>query len=84
MKKNEKKKNVNNERIGLCSRNFQNVKLRLDFVEIWWFYRHSDFAWNHILANSNGPKMSFMAILETQNFGTWKLHKFTKTKIQTL
>ena len=30
----------------LCSRNFQNVKLRLDFVEIWWFHHHSDFTWN--------------------------------------
>ena len=29
---------------SLCSRNFQNVKLKLDFVEIWSFYRHSDFA----------------------------------------
>ena len=25
---------------SLCSRNFQNVKLRLDFVEIWSFYHH--------------------------------------------
>ena len=24
--------------VSLCSRNFQNAKLRLDFVEIWWFY----------------------------------------------
>ena len=30
--------------VTLCSRNFQNVKLRLDFVEICSFYRHSDFA----------------------------------------
>ena len=46
----------------LCSRNFQNVKLRLDFVEIWSFYRHSDSTWNRwnpILANSNGHKMAF-------------------------
>ena len=42
--------------VALCSKNFLNVKLRLDF-EIWSFYRNSDFAWNHILANSNGPKM---------------------------
>ena len=34
--------------IALCSRNFQNVKLRLDFVEIWSSYRHSDFMWNQI------------------------------------
>ena len=31
---------------SLCSRNFQNVKLWLDFLEIWLFYRHSNFAWN--------------------------------------
>ena len=31
---------------SLCSRNFQNVKLRLDFLEIWSFYRHSAFTWN--------------------------------------
>ena len=47
---------------SLCSRNFQNVKLRLDFVEIWSFYCHSEFTWNPILANSNGPKMLFLAI----------------------
>ena len=47
----------------LCSRNFQNVKLRLDFFEIWSFYCNSDFTWNQILVNSNGPKMSFLAIL---------------------
>ena len=29
--------------LPLCSRNFQNVKLRLDFVEIGSFYCHSDF-----------------------------------------
>ena len=66
-----------------CSRNFQNVKLRLDVAEIWLFYRHSDFAWNHTLANSNGPKMSFMAILEMLNFGkfgTWKLLKFIRNQ----
>ena len=42
---------------SLCYKNFQNVKLRLDFVDIWSFYRHSDFTWNPILVNSNGPKM---------------------------
>ena len=55
----------------LCSKNFQKVKLRLDFVEIWSFYRHSDFTWNQIFANSNGPKISFLAILETQNVELW-------------
>ena len=43
--------------------------------------------WNQILANSNGPKMSFLAILETLNFGqfgTWKLLQIAKIKIQNL
>ena len=53
---------------SLCSRNFQNVKLRLDFVEIWSFYRHSDFTWNHILGNSNSPKMLILTILEALTF----------------
>ena len=53
---------------SLCSRNFQYVKLRLDFVEIWSFYCHSDFIWNQFMANSNGPKVSFLAISETLNF----------------
>ena len=44
---------------ALCSRNFQNVKLRLDFVKILSFYNHSDFTWNQILVNLNGPQMSF-------------------------
>ena len=48
-----------NKTCSLCSRDFQNVKLRLDFVEIWSFYCHSDFTWNQILVNSNSPKMSF-------------------------
>ena len=52
----------------LSPRNFQNVKLRLDFVEIWSFYRHSDFAWYQILSNSNGTKMSFLAFLKVLNF----------------
>ena len=54
--------------VALCSRNFQNVKLRLDFVEMWSFYRHSNFMWKPILAFLNGPKMSFLAILETLKF----------------
>ena len=68
----------------LCSRNFQNVKLRLDFVEIWSIYLHSDSTWNHILRNSNSPNMSFLAILNFGKFGTWSLLKFTKIKIQNL
>ena len=55
----------------LCSRNFQKVKLRLNFIEIWSFYCHSNFTWNTVLANSKGPKMSFLAILETLNFEFW-------------
>ena len=54
--------------ISLCSRNFQNVKLRLDFVEIWSFYRHSDFTWNQIWVNSNGIRMSFLATSKPLNF----------------
>ena len=30
-----------------------------------------DFMWNSVLANSIGPKMSFLAILETLNFEFW-------------
>ena len=56
---------------SLCSRNFQNEKLRRDFVEIWSFYHQSDFMWNPILVNSYGPKMSFLAILQTLNFEFW-------------
>ena len=71
----------------LCTRNFQNVKLRLDFVDIWSFYCHSDFKWNQILTNSYGPKMSFMAILETElwilvNFGLDSCSNLLKIKIQ--
>ena len=66
------KKSVSKEiwfcKATLCSRNFQNVKLRLDFVEIWSFYCYSDFTWNQILSNSNSPKMLFFAILEVLNF----------------
>ena len=40
----------------------------LTLLKIWWFYCHSDFTWNQILVNSNGPNMSFLAILETLNF----------------
>ena len=54
--------------LSLCSRNFQNVKLMLDFVKTWSIYGHWDFMWNPVLVNSNSPKMSILAILETQNF----------------
>ena len=64
---------LTSEVVELCTmpRNIENVKLRLDFVEIWWFYRHSNFVWNQVLANSNGWKCHFLAILETQNFEFW-------------
>ena len=38
-------------------------------------YCHLDFTWNAILVNSNGSKMSFLAISET-----WKLLKLTKNQ----
>ena len=66
---------------SLCSRNFQNVKLRLDFVEIWSIYRHSTFPWNQILVNSNGPKTLFMAILELLNFDCSNFLQFFKSQI---
>ena len=59
----------------LCSRNFQNVKLRLDFVERS-FYRHSEFTWNPILAYSNRWKMSFLAMLELLNFDFFFFSEF--------
>ena len=63
-----------------CFRNFQKVKLRLGFVEIWSFYRHSDFTRNQILANSNGQKTSFSAILEVLNFDFSKFEQFSSPK----
>ena len=55
-------------------------KARLDFVEIWLLYRHSDFTRNQILPNSNGPKVSFLTILEALIFYLSNfqqvLHKF--------
>ena len=54
--------------IALCSRNFQNVQLRLDFVEIWWFYRHSDFTWIHILVSSNGQKNAIFGNFRASEF----------------
>ena len=62
------------------SRNFQNVKLRLDFVEIRSFYRHSDIRWSQILVNSNGLKMSFLAILEVLNFDFSKFEQLSSPK----
>ena len=51
---------------ALCSRNFQNVKLRLDFVEIQSFYRHQNFTQNEIWRIQTIQKMSFVAILDTE------------------
>ena len=71
--------------LTLYSRNFQNVKWRLDFVEIGSFYRHSDFVWNQILANSNSQKMSFWAIWKVLNFDFSKFEQHSSpkfTKIQ--
>ena len=65
---------------ALWSRNFQKVKLMHDFVEIWSFYRHSDFTWNHISANSNGPKMLFLAISEVLNLIFNKFHQLSSPK----
>ena len=67
-------------RFALCSRNFQNVKLRLDFVEGWSFYCHSDFTWNLILVNSNVTNMSFLAILEVLNFDFIKFEQLSSAK----
>ena len=57
------------------------MKLRFDFVEIWSFYRHSEFKWNQILANSNGPKMSFLPILEVLNFDCSQFEQFFNTYV---
>ena len=47
------------------------MKLRLDFAEVWLFYRHSDFTWNQIWVNSNSLKMSFLAIFRDSEL--WNL-----------
>ena len=58
----------------LCSRIFQNVKLRQHGVEILQFACHSDFKWNQILVDSNGHKMFFLVFLEVLklDFSTFK------------
>jgi len=71
----------------LCSRNFQNVKLRIDFVEIRSFYRYSyilceiKFWWFWTV-----QKCHFWQFwtLNFCKFGNWKLLKFTKIKIMNL
>ena len=70
----------------LCFRNFQNVKLRLDFVEIWLFYRHSDFTWNQILANSKCYFWQFERfwILISLNLSNLQIPNLPKFKVQSL
>ena len=70
---------------SLCSRNFQNVKLRLDFVEIWWFFCHSNFAWNQIWWIQTFQKCHFWPfqrfwMLNFGKFWTWKLLKLIKNQ----
>ena len=64
----------------VCSKNFQNVKLRPDFVQIWSFYCYSEFTWNQILVHSNGSKMSFLAILDILNFDFSKFEQLSSPK----
>ena len=52
----------------LCSRNLQNVKLRLDFVEVWSFSRHSDITWKPILANSKCSKKAIFGNFRDSEF----------------
>ena len=56
------------------------MKLKLDFVEIWCFNCLSDFTWNQILVHSNGPKMSFLANLDTLNFDFSKFEQLSSPK----
>ena len=82
-----RKSKYNTLRVALCSRNFQNVKLRLDFVEIQSFYHHSDFTWNQILVISNGPKMLILTILEILiwvNLSNFQVPNLLKFKVQSL
>ena len=76
---------------ALCSRNFQNVKLGLDFVEIWWFYCHSDFTWNQILAHfKKQSKIVIFGIFRGSelwnlvNLGLESCTQLLKIKIQNL
>ena len=41
---------------------------------------HSDFTWNPILVNSNGQKMSFLAILEILNFDFSQFEQLSSLK----
>ena len=55
-------------------------KLRMDIVEISSFYRHFDFTWIQILANSNSPKMLILTILEVLNFDFSKFEQLSGPK----
>ena len=68
-------------RIALCSWKFQNVKLRIDYVEVWSFYRNTDFTWNLSLVNSNHPKLLFLPILEVLNFDFSKSEQLSSPKL---
>ena len=43
-------------------------------------YRRSDFTWNPILVNSDGPKMSFLTISEVLNFDFSKFEQLSSSK----
>ena len=47
---------------------------------IWSFYCHSNFTWNQILANSNGPKMLILTVLEVLNFDFSKFEQHSSPK----
>ena len=51
----------------------------LESFVIWSYYRHCSFTWNQILVNSNGPKMSFLA-LEVHNFVFDKFEQLSSPK----
>ena len=60
---------------ALCSRNFQNVKLRLDLVEIWQFYVKSNFG------KFKQSIMAFFEILDVLKFNFGQFEKFFKSQI---
>ena len=69
----------------LCYRNFQNVKkLRLDFIEIWSFYRQSEseiqFWWIQTVQKCYFWQFYRIWTLNFGKFGTWKLLKFIKNQ----
>ena len=65
---------------ALCSRNFQNVKLRQHGMEILKFACHADFTWNQILVNSNCQKCHLWH-LEVLNLNFSKFEPFLKSQI---